>query len=225
MPGLRLLDSYDIPDAVVAEPHSPAFSRFLWTWFGDPMELSRGELDLTFLTDLTQEELSLARELIRRNLQVKHTQLFQGVTVLHDVEAAPILRKMLDDERDLSWQLTIASALWKLTRDPIFVECLERAKSVKPSIFQYVHLLQVLWLGDARAVDFLIDLLDQKDRMARSGVLRLLNELESGKPMWISADKMPRQPADYCRMRGDPAFRAHMVAAIQKRNAESKNGR
>jgi hypothetical protein len=62
------------------------------------MALRRGELDLTFLNDLTQDELSLARDLIRRNLLVKHTNIFQGVEALRDVEAAPILRKMLSEE-------------------------------------------------------------------------------------------------------------------------------
>ena len=83
---MRLLDSYDIPESVAAGPHSPAFAKFLWNWFGNPMALSRGELDLTFLNELTPEELSLAKELIRRNLRVKHTRLFQGVEALHDEE-------------------------------------------------------------------------------------------------------------------------------------------
>jgi hypothetical protein len=220
-----LLDSYDIPEAVAAGPHSPAFGKFLWNWFGDPMALSRGELDLTFLKDLTPAELALARELIRRNLHVRHTNIFQGVEALGDVEAAPILRKILDQETDLGWRLTIAGALWKLNRDPVFVECLEHAKAAKPSMFQYVHLARVLWLDDERAVDFLIDLLDQPDWGGRSMVLSLLNALELGKRLPMSADKMPHQPADYRKLRNDPAFRAHMVAAIHSRNAASKNGR
>jgi len=221
---LRLLDSYDIPEDVAAGPHSPAFANFLWNWFGNPMALSRGELDLTFLNDLTQDELSLARVLIRRNLPVKHTSLFQGVEALRDVEAAPILRKMLSEETELTWRLTISGTLWRLNRDPVFIKCLEEAKATRPSIFQGVHLWQVLWLDDDRAVDFLIDLLDQRDWHAQSGTLRLLNELEFGRRMDIYATKMPHQPVDYRKLRGDPAFRAHMVAAINKRNAERKNG-
>jgi hypothetical protein len=218
------MDSYDIPEAVAAGPHSPAFARFLWNWFGNPIALSRGELDLTFLNDLTQDELSLARELIRRNLPVKHNSIFQGVEALSDVEAAPILRKMLSEETDLSWRLTISGALWRLNRDPVFIKCLEEAKSVRPSIFQGVHLWQVLWLDDERAVDFLIDLLDQRDWPTQSMTLGLLNQLEFGHPMGIPARKMPHQPADYSRLRGDAAFRTHMVAAIHELNAKRKNG-
>jgi hypothetical protein len=188
------------------------------------MALSRGELDLTFLNDLTQDELSLARELIRRNLPVKHTSIFQGVEALHDVGAAPILRKMLSGEAELTWRLTISGALWRVNRDPVFIEFLEEAKATRPSIFQGVHLWQVLWLDDDRAVDFLIDLLDQRDWPSQSMTLDILNQLEFGRPMGIPAKKMPHQPADYRKLRGDPAFRAHMVAAINKRNAERKNG-
>jgi hypothetical protein len=43
--------------------------------------------------------------------------------------------------------------------------------------------------------------------------------------MGIPAKEMPHQPSDYDKLRKDPAFRAHLVAAIRKRNAESKNGR
>jgi hypothetical protein len=97
-------------------------------------------------------------------------------------------------------------------------------KSLRPSIFQGVHLWQVLWLDDERAVDFLIDLLNQKDWPALSMTLGLLNQLEFGRPMGVPAREMPHQPADYRKLRGDPAFRAHMVAAIHKLNAERRNG-
>jgi hypothetical protein len=219
------MDSYDIPEALVADPRSPAFEKFLWNWFGNPLALSRRELDITFLKDLTPEELSTARELVRRNLPLKHTQLFDGAAALRDVEALPILKRMLGEETSLSWRLTISGALWRIDRDPVFIGCLEEAKFLEPSVFQWVHLFQVLWLDDERVVDFLVDLLDQKDRMARAAVLRLLNELESGQRMWVPAEKMPHQPADYRRLRNDPVFRAHMVEAIHRWNAESRNGR
>jgi hypothetical protein len=218
------MDSYDIPESVAAGPHSPAFAKFLWNWFGDPMALMRGELDLTFLSDLTQEELSLAKELIRRNLSVRHTNIFQGIEALHDEEAAPILRKMLSEETELTWRLTISGALWRLNRDPVFIKCLEEARSVRPSIFKGGHLWQVLWLEDERAVDFLIDLLDQKDWPAVSMTLGLLNRLEFGHVFGIYARKLPHQPADYRKLRSDPAFRAHMVAAIHKLNSQRTHG-
>jgi len=221
---VTLRDSYDIPEDVAAGPHSPTFAKFLWNWFGDTKAVANGELDLTFLDDLTPEELSLARQLIRCNLKLKYNHIIEGASALHDVGAAPILRKMLHEEPDISRRIVMAGALWKLTRDPVFIECLEEAKSKHADIFPYRNLGRVLWLDDERAVDFLIGLLDVKDKMTQGFTLRLLNELELGRHMGIPSWEMPHQRAEYRQMRSDPAFRAHMVAAIRKRNAETKNG-
>jgi hypothetical protein len=54
--------------------------------------------------------------------------------------------------------------------------------------------------------------------------LGLLNQLEFGGSMGIPARQMPHQRADYRRLRGHAAFRAYMVVAIHKLNAERKNG-
>lgn len=222
---MRLSDTYNVPESVAAGHHSPAFSKFLRNWFGDATALTHGELDFTFLNDLTSEELSLARVLIRGNLPLRQWHIIEGAAALHDAEAAPILHAMLDKESDQSWRLTISWALWKINRDPIFIECLQQAKSVRPGVFGYFHLLQVLWLGDERALDFLIDLLDENDRKVRSFTLALLNELEFGRRMGIHACEMPHQPGDYRKLRSDPAFRVQMAAAIRRRNAESRNAR
>lgn len=219
-----LRDSYEIPEEVAAGPHSPAFSRFLWNWFGDTTALTHGELDITFTGELTPEELSLARQLIRNNLGLKYDHIIEGAAALRDAASVPLLLKMFNAEKNLSRKLVIAGALWKIARDPAFVVCLEEARTVNPRLFVGRHLLQVLWLENERAVDFLIDLLDQEDRMVLSFTLGLLNELEFGRRMAIHYSRMPHQPADYRRLRDDPAFRAHMVAAIRKHNAESRNG-
>jgi hypothetical protein len=222
---MQLNSSYDLPANVVLGPHSPALSKFLWNWFGDPRALTRGELDLGFLNDLTPEELSLARELIRRNVKLKQNHIIEGAAALRDVEAAPALRAMLDNEADISRRLTIAGALWKIQRDPVFVDCLEQARRIQPRLFQFSHLLQILWLDDERAVDFLIDLLDERDWRVQSLTLGLLNELELGRRMVIAADKLPHQRGDYRKLQYDPDFRARMTAAIQESNRQRTNGR
>jgi hypothetical protein len=160
---MTLADSYDIPEDVSRGPHSPAFGQFLRNWFGDTYALTHGELDLSFLDDLTPEELALARGLVKRNLKLRQTHIIEGTSALHDVSAVPILRAMLDEESDVSRRLTIAGALWKLIQDPIFIDCLNSAKASGRNILCGNHLLQVLWLGDGRAVDFLIGMLPEKD--------------------------------------------------------------
>src|SRR5262249_7853802 len=110
---MTLRDRYDIPAEVLQEPHSPAFKAFLWNWFGNETQLARGELSLDFLRDLTPHELQLARSILRNNLTLGYPHLLEGAVVLHDVSAIPVLRTMLNSERDLSLQLTICAALWE----------------------------------------------------------------------------------------------------------------
>ena len=240
-----LSDSYDIPQDVVEGPHSPAFREFLLTWFGSTSRITFGLPDLTVLNDLTLEETALAQELVRRNLKCRYTHIINATWALRDTSAAPILREMLQDEPDESRRLSIAGALWKLVRDPVFIECLERAKE-SGLIASYPHLRQVLWLDGAQAVDFLIDLLPASDdskfwlilqRLSRlrffhadvmamirehnrakgAGfeALGLLNELESGRVVPLFE---LRPPFYYRNHRGDQAFFELMTAAVRKWN-------
>ena len=120
---MRLRDSYDIPESVKQAEHSPAFNAFLWNWFGDTRAITHGELDITFLKDLTDGELETARSLIRKNLKSMQNHIIEGTAALGDVAAAPMLRLLLDQKPDLSIsrRLTIGGALWKAyVCDPVF---------------------------------------------------------------------------------------------------------
>lgn len=221
--SLRFRDSYHIPEGVGIGPHSSAFEAFLRNWFSDTRALTHGELDLSFLQELTSDELATARELIRRNLRLGQVHIIQGAAALRDTEALPVLRAMLEAEDNASKRLTIAGALWNLQRDPVFITCLERAKKAGGRTLA-AHLYDVLWLDDERALDFLIDLLDQRDAVVQTFVLSLLNELEFGRQAVLAARILPRQPNDYRDRRSDPAFRNLMTAAIRKVNREKKGG-
>jgi hypothetical protein len=120
---------------------------------------------------------------IRRALKSRHNHIISGTWVLNDLEAVPLLREMLDDEPDESRRLLIVGALWKLHQDPLFIECLHRAKA-SGLLAVYFHLCQVLWLNDERAVDFLIDLLPETDRSIERGrKFRRLNRLLVNTPI------------------------------------------
>src|SRR5580692_449947 len=111
----------DIPGEILNQRRSPAFTCFLQHWFVDSRPLSRGEVNLDFLRDLTPDELDLARSLLRQNLGLKYVHVIEGVAALNDADSIPILREMMKSEVDLSRQITIAGALWKLAKDPIFI--------------------------------------------------------------------------------------------------------
>lgn len=157
---------YDVPQDVADGPHSPEFRQFLDYWFGS-VRVSFDER-LTAATRLSAEEAVLARQLIRRALKSKRNHIISGTWVLGDLEALPLLRKMFDDEPDERHRLLIAGALWKLNKDPLLIECLNRAK-VSGLFSVYFHLCQILWLNDERAIDFLIDLLPETDQSVEHG--------------------------------------------------------
>jgi hypothetical protein len=218
-------DLYEIPEAIIHESHSRAFSQFLQNWFGNSWALTRGEVDLGFLNDLTSEEREIAKDLLRRNLKLKYTHLIEGLAALGDLTSVPMLRAMLASESDSSRQLTIAGALWKLNRDAAFVDCLERMKSSNHASLKQAHFYQILWLGDERAIDFLIELLNDPDRFVRFLAISTLNELEFERRFLVPETQLPRGSEHYRSHGSDANFRAMMAAHLQTRNAAITNGR
>ena len=153
---------------------------------------------------------------------------------------------MFGAESNESLRLTIAGALWKLNKDPVFMESLIRAKD-SSLLRVYAHLLQVLWLNDERAIDLLLDLLPPEDhdprhwammpfrkpalrmlgehqesRGAGPWALSLLNYLEAGHH--VPPDGQ-HPPSYYQAQRKDPVFRETMVRAVQKTVSEMHQGR
>ena len=121
-----LSDLYEVPQELVDNPPSPEFRQFLLNWFGSNA-VNRGE-KVRSATCLVPEELTLARELMRRNLKTRYGRIINGTWILGDTEAIPLLREMFASEMDEGRRLTIASALWQLCQDPVFIECLNRAR-------------------------------------------------------------------------------------------------
>jgi hypothetical protein len=61
-----LSDSYDVPQALIDDPPSPAFRQFLLDWFGSARRVEFNER-LSAAGKLTLEETTIARQLIRPN--------------------------------------------------------------------------------------------------------------------------------------------------------------
>jgi hypothetical protein len=105
---------------LVDDPPSPAFRQYLLNWFGSN-RVSFAER-LRTANNLAPEETALARQLIRRNLKCRRSHIISGTWAPDDLEAVPPLRAMYDSEPDESRRLVIAGALWKLNKDPVFIE-------------------------------------------------------------------------------------------------------
>jgi HEAT repeat protein len=79
-----------------------------------------------------------------------------------------------------------------------------------------------LWLDDERAIDSLIDLLDDSDSFVCFLALITLNRIEFERGFY-SKKELPRSPEDYRQRRNDPTFRTLMVKHLQAHNAAMKN--
>ena len=139
---------YDLPDEDEFEELSEAFHSFFYEFFVDSMTIHRGETDFWYVPDFSKTELQLARALIRDNLQRKYVHLIEGAALLNDRHAVPLLKKMLDHENDLSLRLTIAGSLWKIAKDPLFVDGLQAMIETDDDALILAHADQIKWLGD-----------------------------------------------------------------------------
>ncbi|MBK9165021.1 MAG: hypothetical protein IPM21_14150 [Acidobacteria bacterium] len=205
------MGSYDIPDELSVKALSGAFKKFYYNWFVNSFGLTRGEVDLEFLADLTTQERELAIGLLRRNLGLGHSHLVEGIGLLDDKESIPTLRTMLAETTDASRRLTIAGSLWKLCKDESFPKEIERMVKKGNRFVKEAHLEQILWLGDTRSIRYLIDLVAEGDTFAGSLALSRLNEIEDNKRYLLGRDEFPHQPDYYLRLRDDDYFLTTML--------------
>lgn len=202
---------YDLPAKAKRQSKggSRALREFYRHFFVDSVGLSRREVDLSFLQDLTPGESAIAKDLIRRNLKLNYTHIIDGAAALRDREAVPQLQDMLARESNPSRRLSIAGALWKITEDPIFRACLRDMAESNDEILKAAHMYQIPWLGDVHAINLLIDLLHDSDSFVRHLALSALNAIEHRKNLF--SDELPCGPSDYISRRDDMEFMNVMV--------------
>lgn len=216
-------NDYDIPEKLISGSHSEAFSQFMYHWFENSWGLTRGEVSLKFLKLLTDQEREIAKNLLRRNLPLKYTHIIEGIVALEDTESVLVLSEMLAREKDLSRQLVLAGALWKLSKNSVFVEYLHRMKTSDKATLKQAHFDQILWLSDERAIDMLIDLLDDSDDFVRFLALSRLNELEFERGFPVPSKELPHQADYYRKRRNDESFMKIMVEHLLNYNEKFVN--
>ncbi len=203
--------TYDIP--YEAQPknglHSNAYHKFYENFFIDATGLIRREVDLGFIGELSSHETELAKDLIRRNLKLRYVHIIEGVTVLQDHELVAQLSDMFSHESNFSRKLTIAGTLWKLEKDPVFPECLQKMAKSDDDTLKAAHIHQITWLGDERSVNLLIDILESGIGFAQHLSLSILNAIEN-KKFYLGLD-FPHSKKYYISHKRDAAFMDKMV--------------
>jgi hypothetical protein len=212
---------FDIPPALKrkCKNGSEALRCFYRHFFVDTYGLTRREVDLSFLKQLTPDELQIARDLLRRNLGRSYTHIIEGAAALGDIEAVPLLRSLLAQHSDLSRRLTIAGSLWKLARDPCFPNCIAEMVASGSTTLKETHVEQILWLGDERSIHHLIKLLNDGGSFVRFLALSHLNGIEHGERFLFKA--LPTSAEEYKNRQNDDYFIDHMVNRLQKWNQQT----
>lgn len=123
---------------------SSAFKDFYNNHFVDAFGLSRDEVDTYFFDAMTTDEKEIAKRLIRQNLKLRQVHLFKATGLLKDTEALPSLYEQFDNNSDLSWQLTIGQAIWRINRDEIlYTDLLRQLKSHPSDTMREAHFEQI----------------------------------------------------------------------------------
>lgn len=204
-------DYYELPQDLWSKFDSSAFAKFMMNWFGDTRALSRKEVNLDFIDELTPEEREAAKSLLRRNLPLQYAHIIEGIVLLDDKESIPDLCSLLQHTADLSRQLVIGGALWQLSQDSVFPALLEEMKTSQNGALKQVHFHQIAWLRDERALNLYFDLLNDRDDHVRFLALRQLNELEYGKRFLTPPRLLPHQTEHYKAHEYDSDLRAAML--------------
>ncbi len=209
------LEDYGIQLKDLPSPRSAAFEQFLAKWFIAKTEGYRGEWDLSYVKEFAPGELDLARQLLRRNLDKSQTRFVEGVALLGDVSAVPVLQEMYDKESDESRRLTIAGSLWQLAKDERFYESIRRMVEGGNATLKQAHFHDIELLGDGRAIEAIFDLLEDRDSFVRFLALNALNRLEHGRAFWVPAPQLPSQREHYLAQRGNLEFRQRLTKRLR----------
>jgi hypothetical protein len=191
---------------------SKAFKDFYSNHFENTWGLTRGEVDTYFYSAMTKDENEIAKRLVRYNLKLRYTHLFKASGDLHDNEALPILYEHLQDSKDLSRQLTIGQAIWKINGDGLYRELLRKLQGHPDHFTKEAHFEQVTDLKNQESIEMLLAYLNDSADFVRYLALSKLNYLLTGTGSFENQfDK------DYFLTRQkDELFRTKLLISLQR---------
>jgi hypothetical protein len=192
---------------------SEAFKDFFYHHFIDMRALSRREVDTAFYVTMTAEEKEIARRLIRQNLSLKYIHLIEAAGQFKDNLALPILYEQLETTADLSRQLTIGQAIWRINNDMVYQGLLRKLLVHPGHTTKEAHFEQVTDLKDAESIEMLFQYLNDTgsfvQHLALSKLIFLLTGQDSFETKFDKSYFQSRQ--------NDRAFKQTLLDNLQKR--------
>ena len=160
---------------------SKAFKDFYSVHFINSFGLTRGDVDTSFFASMTNSEKEIAKRLIRQNLKLRQAHLFTASGQLKDKEALTILYEQLENNDDLSWQMTIGQAIWRINGDSLYPKLLTQLKNYPSELMRQAHFEQVLDLQNEQSIEAYFDYLNDSNSIITSMTLSKLNYWLTGK--------------------------------------------
>jgi hypothetical protein len=178
-------NKYEIDINPNSQSLSKDFKDFFHNHFVDSYGLTRNEVDTSFFKNMSAKEKEIAKNIIRKNLHLKYVHLFKASGELEDEKALPILYEFINNEKDLSWKLTIGRAIWKINKDKVYEDLLISLATSIDENLKYAHFEQLYDLGENKKIQFL-QLMTGKDetlseRRATEILCQILNKKEFSK--------------------------------------------
>lgn len=191
-----------------------SFRLFLKYYFGDDtfgMYRQYGPKP-EFMKRMTLSERSMACDLIFKNLDADYPILFDALGKLGNDSTVKELHRRIEESDNVALKVLMGSSLWRLNRDPIFIELLDELKESGDVTAKRRRLCVVLDLRDQRFVDYLTDYLDDGDQEVRDEALNWLRLLDTDSTIVDENSKS----ADYYRdYRKSQKMRKRMVCNLK----------
>ena len=172
------LNKYYIDIDSNSENFSKDFKEFYANHFIDSYGLTRREVDTSFFKTMTDEEKEVAKRLIRNNLELRQTHLFEAAGELNDKIALPVLYEQFDKDENLSWKLTIGRAIWRINGDKNYEKILRELATSKDENLKYAHFEQIFDLTRDKKIQFLKLMIGNDKTMSEKRALETLNLIE-----------------------------------------------
>lgn len=197
---------------------SKAFKDFYHYFFEDLYLVGRGEVSvLDFYPKMKAAEKQQAIKLLQESLQNSvPTDQFavESLGLLKAVSSIPFLKKQLEKEKNYYFRLIIAKALYRINKDAVYFELLEKLPHLKDAYNKKTFAHWLLDVGDERTVRTLYILLNDKDDDVKDVALRLLNHIDNNFDFRYPL-KTPKKGMDYFIQNEHASFIAELTAKLK----------
>jgi hypothetical protein len=162
-----------------SEHFSENFKDFYYYHFINSNELSKREIPIDFFKNMNPEEKEIVKHLIRNNLELRKTHLFDASGILKDKMALPILFEQFEKDENLSMKLTIGRAIWRITEYQNYEKILRELAMSNNENLKYNHFEKFSDLTQKVKIELLTQMVGDNETPSERKAFETLNILQT----------------------------------------------